>query len=900
MAEINTSVWGDQEDWMDASYYYEQYQAPLKDRIQWASYDGEHSSIYDFIHGAATLEPNTPIDNSICYCGLGTESPLSHITYFRGQVGYSYRFRGSNVPWSSAEANTQEVRIYDNRTITNFALSHYSLEDGNQKNVSKQYFDTNRYLDYFHQGWGPSSVIDTITSTTGTEFKNNPTLHTQIPVRLPVKNMVAIPYVKAMAHVGVESPDSITLDLKTYLDTTAEHNYTTHPYMYQVCMVIYSDPSGVKETGINRSIDTGFNQLMLLEDISMWEGMPNGTYELHEYGQVIDYKVIDYSHIISYDGQSGIPILGNLIGSWNKRYSGCEPIGDDENPDWEISELDWWQWENYEGHGAAGAGGPECFAWAGPDPSIAWYEPEGSDWDKYSGYKRFVYRQITDADAFREEVRSAVACFGLFFVDGAEDKNVALDSDKMMLGILEEGIGHGDYSHGEENRDQDQWNMDDAHDIDFDPANPPRIDPNDYDEDLRSELRVPLYAQIGGHTYITSGTKFQQAYDNAVDNIKTTLDSLFLSTSEVSDAIFAYNSDPTDANYEKLEKAMTLSEGEDKICKSIIERYNGLHTNPINCVCSILAFPFDLTNYISFTNQDHIVWGATIETTDNPASGDFKLVNGCKSQFWVPGGECSYFDEYQNFLDYTPYCSAELYIPYCGSVQIDPETFIGHNLSVRYLVDWHTGACLAFIYRDNLIVDQISGQMGISIPMIAADNLSYANSMFEGSQQLKHAKTSSIATTVSGLADGFIQGFKTVAAPTPVSIAQAAKTAVNSAASMANSWNDVKSAEYDLNTKQLAFKQLTTASPMTSTGNEQICRLVIYRPTFLDGYTKKKFGDYGHTTGFACLENKKLSGFTGLTVCSSVDLSGITQATEKEKAMISSALKGGVYIKATS
>lgn len=701
MAEINTNVWGEQEDWVDVSSYYEDNQAPLKDRIQWASYDGEHDNIYGFIHGAETLEPNTPIDNSISYCGLGFESPLSHITYFRGQQGYSYRFRDGNVPWTSAEANTQEETIKDDRTRTNFALSRYDLGDGEQKNISKQYFDTNQLTDYFHQGWGPLSVIDTITDTTSIDFKYNPTLRTKIPVRLPIKNMVAIPYVRALANVGVENPDPITVDLKTYLDTTSQYNYTNHPYMYQVYMTICSDPSGVKETGISRSVDPGFNQLMLLEDISMWKGMPSGTYELHQYGDVITDTNIDYSHIISYNGQSGIPILGNLIGSWNKRYSGCEPKGDGESSDWDLHELDWWSWDDFEGHGDAGNGGPECFAWAGPDPSIAWWEPNGSDYEKQTNYKRFVYRQITDADEFLEEVRSAVACFGLFFVDGEEDKNVALDDNKMMLGILVDGIGHGDYSHGKANRDQDQWNMDDAHEVDFDPNQPapeppgPEPDPNPIEPETPG---FTLAVDSGSVCYVITKAEWNQIWNDIYGGSKSNWKDLI-------DGLALYGS------------------------------------NPLNCILNYRWYPFE----IATQDSAPLRLGSTVVQPDTHRYHKISYQNesfkSATATFWAGRAK--------NFVE-SKKTKCRVFLPFYGYYELPMSLMMKKELGVQFQYDLPNDTGIWFIMFGGSIYDWVECSPYIEIPITGDNSLQIAAAKAQRNLQIAMA----VGGAVIGVATG--------------------------------------------------------------------------------------------------------------------------------------------------
>lgn len=116
---------------------------------------------------------------------------------------------------------------------------------------------------------------------------------------------------------------------------------------------------------------------------------------------------------------------------------------------------------------------------------------------------------------------------------------------------------------------------------------------------------------------------------------------------------------------------------------------------------------------------------------------------------------------------------------------------------------------------------------------------------------------------------------------------------VNGANGLYQQYLATKTAQYNLDHTTIEFKQLGSNGPSVGSWNEQKCRLVLYYPTFLEGYNPQ---EYGHTVGFACLFNDKLENFSGLTVCSSVDTSGLAGATEAEKNLIEDALKSGVYL----
>ena len=408
-------------------------------------------------------------------------------------------------------------------------------------------------------------------------------------------------------------------------------------------------------------------------------------------------------------------------------------------------------------------------------------------------------------------------------------------------------------------------------DDDWDPDTATGDDTNDYEENPTTQLHQPFLGAIGQTWWAFEAVE----WSSLVNNVKEILSAW--------EEWVAYHS--SGANSE-LEVQKYKIGGDTR--KSIY--CSGFVSNPIDCVAAVVWYPFDITLMLDGSNTPFI-WGGTAQVKmtgfsleDGPTTEQqnaFSISGYLNNAYWLDGGFTDYFKHYENFIDYNPYCSAELYIPYCGSVKIDPQQYVGHHISVRYLIDFPTGACLALIYRDNLVVDTIPGQIGVSVAMSMPDYLDYSGRHMQAATSVKANKLQTmgsifgtLGSAMSGNIPGMLQG----------------------AIGISEGMERQNLVEYQLANTLLNQKTITTATPTISTGNEQVCRLVLYQPRWIEGYSKDNYGNYGHTTGFATIENDTLTNFKGLTIAESIDTSGIGQATEKEKAMIAKAFKGGVYM----
>lgn len=76
---------------------------------------------------------------------------------------------------------------------------------------------------------------------------------------------------------------------------------------------------------------------------------------------------------------------------------------------------------------------------------------------------------------------------------------------------------------------------------------------------------------------------------------------------------------------------------------------------------------------------------------------------------------------YDSALDLNPYTKVELYLPYCGTVSINPDEFDGKSIHVVYHVDILTGACVVFVEDGSRVLVQSQGNILTAIPFTSKD-----------------------------------------------------------------------------------------------------------------------------------------------------------------------------------
>lgn len=312
-----------------------------------------------------------------------------------------------------------------------------------------------------------------------------------------------------------------------------------------------------------------------------------------------------------------------------------------------------------------------------------------------------------------------------------------------------------------------------------------------------------------------------------------------------------------------------------------------LTNNPIDCVVSFMQFPFEIEPIID---------------EQNPTGEREVFFGKVNSHIYVKGltkslitlidcGECTYYSPFgaNDFRSYEPYYTAEIYLPYCGNVKLNPSIFLNANnttkIKVKYLVDLITGACIAMVYRDNLVVEMATGQIGVKLPITGVQCADLQRDITNKQSALRTSRNTALASVAKTIVNtaGAVSG-------SPAEMVGAFSSVMSSLNSIENN----KIAQYNIEHVQVPYNVKGGASPLTDYAFEQFPRITFRRPVMLPEYEEHP-EIYAHSVGYACIISDTISNYSGYAEITGVDLSGIV-ATDEEKSMIKNYLESGVYL----
>lgn len=769
---INTDIYGTPEQWVNPFSTQEHEDRNLM--FLQAYFGGGGVELQDGYGYGVSI--NTPLDKSLSWCGLGTESTWSHIEYHQ---------RTADFP----------LIAKDDRTITNFSWNYTNgtatgLLLFNKSSSGVQYGDRQRFA--------PLAT----NSDSAPNFNNGVQPYTQIPV----KNCVLVPFFRVAETI----PDTATttgMNIQNvvawnYYGNTATINHNTHPYILGIgfCPYTYINDIADSRTAYARDNHRGFS---ILDSIGLQKGLPRTkTDPSFIMGDVYAYNIFDINA-----GRVSTPIFGHI----NNKYNDQEYISYNSN-------------DSYEAYGTAII----------PHPN-AIYSEEIS----ISSVQKAKWYYLEYYEGLKEWVRRQIACFGLFFTDDqATAETGEYDDDNMLLGVLVDGVGHGDYTSGEANRSQPQWQWDTTNDSDYDPSNPPEIDDNIYGRPWG--FNPVSLADSTVRRYVMDDAALQAFGSNVWDIIDTT--------------------DP-----DELIQNQTLT--------------NFLTNNPLDCVISLKRFPFADMSTASAVN---IVLGKVrVSAAGKPFAADSTIKS------------CGIKHVYRRFKDWRDYlCEYFLYLPFCGTLQLDPETVIGRDLKVYYAIDYTTGTCTAFVttFDDDgaeCYLDSASGNLAIDVALTGVETATLTGQIYNANENLKLTKFNQ--------AIGYVKSL--------MNVADAASKVKYNPAGLFNSSLDLgqdfvnntlsnKNAEWNINNTQIPLKMIGASSGCNAFQGELRPCLIVHYPITVSDFNQEA---YLHTVGAACCESGIIGSYSGYVEVSNVDLSGF-RATATEKNMILSALSAGVYI----
>lgn len=487
---------------------------------------------------------------------------------------------------------------------------------------------------------------------------------------------------------------------------------------------------------------------------------------------------------------------------------------------------------------------------------------------------RTCWLELEGTDENIEHIREWCAAYGLFFTDGRQTDSGYSDlytagndatrwtNEKMCLGVVDnEGYTDGTYTRGTNNEDANNFDWKTASQSPYDPIKPPPSPENQYSTET-------TFNSIGDVATMT------KRYVLTGATVKLLAQQLWTITENMINV--GGNIDFSELSNKLLDQFLT--------------------SNPIDCIVSLQRYPMEI-----------------------PAVGDTTIVLGKydTSLHAKPMEKTAYFYLFtgntinpkfgDSFLDYQPFTKMELYVPFCGTIQINPADILGRKLNVQLVVDFTTGTATGFVMSDNLVIETVNGNLAIDIPVTGIQQTTVASNLYNAIAQRSNTYKQEDITGWNRVSlGGALEMFWGDAMGASETFGVKGKKTLQREIAATNR----EKADYDLTHQSAPVHIIGSASPAGGWAIDLNCRLLIYYPTgdvIRDANPPKwdslQLARYGRTTGFACCVEKSIGEMgSGLVVGTAPRLDFMTTntlhnpATIEELDMIRAAIEEGIIL----
>ena len=461
-----------------------------------------------------------------------------------------------------------------------------------------------------------------------------------------------------------------------------------------------------------------------------------------------------------------------------------------------------------------------------------------------------------------EWIMRGAAAYGLFFTDGtpteypdifaAGNDTYRWVNENMCLGVVDEnGYTHGDYTRGMANPTAPNFTWLDTTQSPYDPKKP-KIPTNDYSS-------ATVFNNIGDLATLTRRYVLNKT---AVEHLGR---ELWQITADMIDD-GGGGIDYTNLNDKILDTFLT--------------------NNPIDCIVSLQRYPLEVPKSAS---------PVKIKLGKAETNVSAYLMEKA-AYFYLFQGKPIAPKFADSFLDYEPYTKMELYVPFCGTIQLNPADIIDRDLNVQLVVDFTTGTATGFVMSDDLVIETVNGNIAIDIPVTGIQSATVASQLNNAIANKSNANRQSMQANWGQIS---IAGAVRAVYDTPTTIINAQKADINE-----------KAADYELSHQNAPVHIIGSASAVGAWAIDLNCRLIIYYPTgdiirsaAVPDWNNTQLAMYGKTTGFACCIESAIGDMgTGLVVGTAPDLRGMVTntngyaATASELDMIRAAISEGVIV----
>ena len=182
----------------------------------------------------------------------------------------------------------------------------------------------------------------------------------------------------------------------------------------------------------------------------------------------------------------------------------------------------------------------------------------------------------------------------------------------------------------------------------------------------------------------------------------------------------------------------------------IYQSFWGQGIDPFDFVVGLWWYPFSTYDlYGTQIAYKRVKLGSSFIVNDDvPGVDDGASIN------LLDGGKLRVPIMTDSYLDFEPYTSYTLYIPYIGFQSLSSQDIVGKELSLKYFVNIYDGTLTAFLSANKQLIGTYQGVVGVKIPITNYDSRIQALQFYTQGQQML-SRASQVVSGGVGAASNF-------------------------------------------------------------------------------------------------------------------------------------------------
>ena len=282
---------------------------------------------------------------------------------------------------------------------------------------------------------------------------------------------------------------------------------------------------------------------------------------------------------------------------------------------------------------------------------------------------------------------------------------------------------------------------------------------------------------------------------------------------------------------------------------NFVEEIKKINNDPMEAVISLHLLPFDVP---TSTSKACKIGNYNTEINMPTITQQFVMFGG---------GDIDVRERFASALDYSPYTTAHIHIPFVGIVPLDIDYIMNKHLALRYQIDVLTGSAVAMLRCNDAILYTFPCNLAMTIPLTSSNHQALYREVIQTSAQVGH-------TIVAG-ATGSDKG-------------RDARIGHGVVSSLESALNTVCS-------KHSEVQKSGSLTGVQGILDSYDTYLIFHRP--IQSLAER----FAHFKGFPCNITYNLSSLSGYTEVEYAHLEGVT-ATDAEKDEIQMLLQAGVLL----